>query len=202
MRIAIDLNDVVRDFSNNFLRYYVEKYNHEFDLDEFEFWTNKMNELFPFNSEAAYHNFIYNDFAYELYGKCGVCTKNLETELNTWMEKTLKDLDLDENVEVVIVSPMEYGLSIGSTLFFLSKIACKAREIFFPKNSAEIWDKCDVLITANPDLINLKPEDKYVIKINAEYNKGIQSDEEYSSLSSFIKNTDNLIKIVNKYEKI
>ena len=37
MKIAIDLNDVIRDFSNNFLRYYIERYNHEFDLDDFEF---------------------------------------------------------------------------------------------------------------------------------------------------------------------
>ena len=58
MKIAIDLNDVVRDFSNNFLRYYIERYNHEFDLDEFEFWTNRLNEVFPFNSENAYYNFM------------------------------------------------------------------------------------------------------------------------------------------------
>ena len=65
MKIAIDLNDVIRDFSNNFLRYYIERYNHEFDLDEFEFWTNRLGDIFPFNSEAAYHNFLYNDFAFE-----------------------------------------------------------------------------------------------------------------------------------------
>ena len=27
MKIAIDLNDVVRDFSNNFVRYYIEGYD-------------------------------------------------------------------------------------------------------------------------------------------------------------------------------
>ena len=31
MKIAIDLNDVVRDFSNNFVKYYIEGYDHKFD---------------------------------------------------------------------------------------------------------------------------------------------------------------------------
>jgi len=65
MKIAIDLNDVVRDFSNNFIRYYIEGYNHEFDLDDFEFWSPYLNQVFPFQSDAAYTNFVYNDFAFE-----------------------------------------------------------------------------------------------------------------------------------------
>ena len=65
MKIAIDLNDVVRDFSNNFLKYYIEGYNRSFDLDDFEFWTNDMTILFPFKSKNSYNNFIYNDFLCE-----------------------------------------------------------------------------------------------------------------------------------------
>ena len=45
MKIAIDLNDVVRDYSNNFVRYYLEGYNREFDLSEFEFWTKKSRNV-------------------------------------------------------------------------------------------------------------------------------------------------------------
>lgn len=203
MKIAIDLNDVVRDFSNNFLRYYVERYNHEFNLDDFEFWSHRLNEVFPFNSENAYYNFIYNDFAFELFGKCGVCSRNLETELNNWTEKTIKDLDLDDKIEIMFVSPMEYGLSIGNTYFFLSKLGTKIREVYFPKNSTSIWDKCDVLITANPDLLDSKPDmetPKISVKIKADYNKESKSDFEYPSLSSFLSNDDNIKKIVETYE--
>ena len=199
MKIAIDLNDVVRDFSNNFLRYYVERYNHEFDLDDFEFWSNKLCDVFPFNSEAAYHNFMYNDFAFELFGKCGVCSRNLESELNNWTEKTIKDLDLDEKIELMFVSPMEYGLSIGNTYFFLSKLGTKIREVYFPKNSETIWDKCDVLITANPDLLNCKPDCescKTSIKIKMDYNKDCCADYEFPSFSSFLTNSDNIKKII------
>ena len=199
MKIAIDLNDVIRDFSNNFLRYYIERYNHEFDLDDFEFWTNRLCDVFPFNSEAAYHNFMYNDFAFELFGKCGVFSRNLESELNTWTEKTIKDLDLDDKIELMFVSPMEYGLSIGNTYFFLSKLGTKIREVYFPKNSATIWDKCDVLITANPDLLNCKPDSepfKTSVKIKMDYNKDCYADYEFPTLSSFLTNPDNIKKIV------
>ena len=61
MKIAIDLNDVVRDFSNNFVRYYIEGYDHKFDLTDFEFWSHDLSAVFPFKSQKAYHNFIYND---------------------------------------------------------------------------------------------------------------------------------------------
>lgn len=202
MKIAIDLNDVVRDFSNNFLRYYVERYNHEFDLDDFEFWSNKMNVVFPFNSENAYYNFMYNDYAFELFGKCGVCSRNLETELNDWTEKTIKDFDLEDDIEIMFVSPLEYGLSIGNTYFFLSKLGTKIREVYFPKNSETIWDKCDVLITANPDLLECKPDCepcKYSIKIETEYNKEVKADYAFPSLSKFLSDKNNTEKLLEHY---
>lgn len=194
MKIAIDLNDVVRDFSNNFVRYYIEGYDHEFDLSDFEFYTNEYQLILPFKSDRAYHNFLYNDFVFELYGKCGVCSRGLEAELNDWTEKTLKDIDTDEPIEIMFVSPLEYGLSIGNTYFFLSKLGTKIREAYFPTDSITIWDKCDILITANPILLENKPEGKKSIKINTEYNKESEADFSYNSLSTFLKkeNTEKL----------
>ena len=198
MKIAIDLNDVVRDFSNNFIRYYIEGYNHEFDLDDFEFWSPYLNQVFPFQSDAAYTNFVYNDFAFELFGKCDVCSRNLESELNDWTEKTVKGIESDEPIELMFVSTMEYGNSIGNTLFFLSKIGTKVRDYYFPSDSKTIWDRCDVLITANPYLMEIKPEDKKVIKINTEYNKETEADYSFNSLSSFITNNENLKNLLNE----
>ena len=197
MKIAIDLNDVVRDFSNNFVRYYIEGYDRNFDLDGFEFWTNDFSALFPFKSKAAYNNFIYNDYAFELFAKCPVCTRGLETALNEWTEKTLKDLDINEDIEIMFVSTMEYGLSIGNTYFFISKLGSKIREVYLPIDSSTIWDKCDVLITANPNLLDSKPEDKITIKINTEYNKESESNMSFYTLDGFINNEENIIKLVN-----
>lgn len=197
MKIAIDINDVVRDYSNNFVRYYIEGYDHEFDLTDFEIWSNEMRAVFPFKSDQSYYNFIYNDFAFELYGKCGTCTKNIAAELNDWTEKTLKELDVDEDIEVMFVSPMEYGLSIGNTYFFLSKIGTKIREVYFPTDSSTIWDKCDVLITANPRLLAMKPEGKVSIKIKAEYNSEAEADYTFKDLSTFVSNNENIEKLIN-----
>ena len=197
MKIAIDLNDVVRDFSNNFVRYYIEGYDHEFDLTDFEFWSNDMSAVFPFKSKQSFFNFIYNDFAFELYGKCGTCTKNISSELNDWTEKDIKDLDVDEEVEIMFVSPMEYGLSIGNTYFFLSKLGTKIREVYFPTDSMTIWDKCDVLITANPALLDAKPEGKVSVKIKADYNKETNADYTYKNLSALISDKKFLEELVN-----
>lgn len=201
MKIAIDINDVVRDYSNNFVRYYIEGYDHEFDLTDFEFWSNDMQAVFPFKSQQSYFNFVYNDFAFELYGKCGTCTKNISAELNDWVEKTVKEMDVDEDIELMFVSPMEYGLSIGNTYFFLSKIGTKIREAYFPVDSSSIWEKCDVLITANPKLLETKPEGKISIKIRADYNKESEADHTYKDLSTFITKQENLEEILNEFKK-
>ena len=197
MKIAIDINDVIRDFSNNFVRYYIEGYDHEYDLSDFEFWSNDMQAVFPFKSQQSYFNFVYNDFAFELYGKCGTCTKNLAAELNDWTEKTIKDLDVDEDIEVMFVSPMEYGLSIGNTYFFLSKLGTKVREVYLPTDSSTIWDKCDVLITANPKLLDSKPDGKVSVKIKADYNKENDADYTFKDMSALISSEDFLEGIVN-----
>lgn len=199
MKIAIDLNDVVRDFSNNFVRYYIEGYDHKYDLSDFEFWSNDLSIVFPFKSKQSYYNFVYNDYAFELYGKCDVCTRKLETELNNWTEKTLKDLDVDEQIEVMFVSPKEYGLSIGNTYFFLSKIGTKIREVYFPTDLSTVWDKCDILITANPELIETKPEGKTSIKIKTEYNKESSADYSFKDLSTFLTNNENTEKLINEF---
>lgn len=197
MKIAIDLNDVIRDYSVNFLKYYVEGYNHDFNLDDFEFWTNDYSALFPFKTTASYNNFVYNDYSFELFGKCGMCSTRLDAELNNWTEKTVKEMDTNEEIELMFVSTMEYGPSIGYSYYFLSKMGTKIREVYFPKDSSTIWDKCDVLITANPSLLNNKPEGKKSIKINTEYNKECIADYSFSNFSSFLKDSENTKKLLN-----
>jgi hypothetical protein len=196
VKIAIDLNDVIRDFSPNFLKYYIEGYNHEFDLSEFEFWSNDMRHVFPFTSDESYYNFMYNDYAFELFGKCNTCSRKTTQEFNDWCEKTVPELDLDVDIDLIVVSAKEYGLSIGNTYYFLSKLGTKIRETYFPVNSFDIWDKCDILITANPDLINSKPEGKVVIKINTEYNKDIECEYNFPSFSSLVENTEKFVEII------
>ena len=188
MKIAIDLNDVIRDYSNNFLSMYLNYYNHDFDTTDFEMWTNDMQVLLEFKTERAYQKFVYEDYPFELFCKCGTCTKKLPVELKEWVA-SLKDKDVKEPIEVMFVSPMEYGASISYTYAFIGNLGCGVREVYLPMDSRTIWDKCDVLVTANPIFLNNKPENKKVVKIKTEYNTECKGDYEFKKISDFF-NTD------------
>ena len=186
MKLAIDLNDVIRDYSRNFVKYFKKGINHAFNEEEVEFYTNDMQVLLPFNSDEQYRRFVYEDYPFELYGKCPAVEKNLPRDLNEWLEFELPD----EDIEVMFVSPMECDLTIQSTFSFLAKIGSRVREVYFPVDSATVWDKCDVLITANPRFFANKKEEKVIVRINKDYNKDCSADYEYDSLVDIINDKD------------
>ena len=91
----------------------------------------------------------------------------------------------------------EYGGQIEERLnFFISKLDCNIREIYLPKDSTTIWDRCDVLITANPNLIECKPEGKISVKIDFEYNENCKSDYEFQSFSDLVSDENNIKNIL------
>lgn len=194
MTIAIDLNDVIRDYSNNFLKTYLLNYNREFDTSDFSFWTNEMKDLLVFKTDRAYERFVYEDYAYELFGKNDTCSRNTQVDLKKFVETVT---DLDDTNNIIFVSTMEIGPSIGYTYFFLSKLGCDIREVYLPKNSFTIWDKCDILITANPKLLNNKPENKKAVKIVFEYNNDCKSDFTFNSFSELVNDDNNVKKILD-----
>ena len=239
MKIAIDLNDVVRDYTDNFIKTYLLNYNREYNTEELSIWTNDMESVLPFKTQRAYQKFVYEDFSYELFGysdddrksifgyvdlknyylhpliylilmkrmgslgkvvtgeKYATVTKNLPIEINEWLHKLN---DENEEIEVMFVSPMEFGPTICYTYFFLSKINCNIREVYLPIDSITIWNRCDVLITANPNLLKNCPEDKKVIKIEKEYNKDIDSEYCFKNLSSLMYDENNILKIIKNEE--
>lgn len=195
MKIALDLNDVIRDYSNNFISVYLNYFNRDFDTEDFEMWTNDMQSLLDFKTERAYQKFVYEDYPFELFCKCGTCTKKLPVELKEWIN-SLKDIDSDEPIEMMIVSPMEYGASISYTYAFIGNLGCSIREVYLPFDSSTIWDKCDVLVTANPLLLANKPEGKISVKIKTEYNKEYEGTYEYNKLSAFL--SEDIKNLINK----
>lgn len=68
-----------------------------------------------------------------------------------------------------------------------------------PSNSEKIWDRCDVLITADPYLLDIKPEGKISVKIETEYNAESDADFTFISLTNFMKNNDIIEKIFKIY---
>jgi len=199
MRISIDINDVLRDFIRNFAKYYKTGYDHTFDYDNIsEVWTNDLQALFPFKSERAYETFIYNDYPYEIFGVAPAVDGKLPGLFSEWYKNIIPNIDCGEPIEINIVSTKEYGLSIPSTLFFLSKFGIKTREFYFPEDSLTIWDKCDVLVTANPILLDSKPEGKISVKIEQDYNEKSSADFSYLNMKLFVSSEEGIMKIIDK----
>jgi hypothetical protein len=198
MRICITLDDVIRAKTAQIGKIYKKYVNTDIDLEALEFNTTDYADIFGFESLSEYQDFLYNLYSYEIFAEAGTTEKLIDKKFNLWHMKITEDSEYDEPVDVFIANPFEFNNSIGYTCFFLSKIATRIREIYFPMNSSTIWDKCDVLITAEPKLLENKPEGKIAIKIEMPYNKECQSDYTYSKLSEFLDDNNIIEKLIDK----
>ncbi len=207
-KIGIDINGVLRDTIGKFTQLY-EKHlidssdepfagnTYELDMsgntelielenESFEYkQTSDVDSLeldkhFSFRSKEELFNFMYEEYAMELFGHAP------STEMTTF--NMLNDLyyELRDENELLIVSS-EIGKSKPASLFFISKFGCLLEKVLFfsdiTKNN--MWDQVDILLTADPILLLEKPVGKTVIKFNTSYNKHIESEYEISSLSEF-----------------
>jgi len=132
---------------------------------------------FKFKSDDELYEFLYQEFAMQIFGHAE------SSEMHTF--HTLNDIYLKyrSTNDIVIVSD-EIGKSKPATLFFLSKFGCQVEKVKFYSDTTKnsIWDEVDVLVSANPSLIEDRPENKVVIKFNTQYNKTNKSEHEISSL--------------------
>ena len=200
IKIGIELNGVIRNINKQILKYYQKDIDPSIDLDEID----EKDDVFKyakFDSNKSKNEFIYIDYPYEIFGCAKTIDKDLPVEINNWMvEMTNRE---DEEFMVVYYSLNEEYLTIQSSYFFLSKIGTRVREIFFPRDINEIWNRCDVVITTNDEVLKAKPSDKKSVKIINTVNKDsdVKGDFEYDSMSSIIKDNnflDNLLKKENE----
>lgn len=197
--IAIDLNDVIRDWSGQFLYVYRKYVDNSFSKTEEEIDDFNFMNVFPFNDKMDYDLFRYETYPYELYGRAPFRDKKLKVILNEWLQNTLRDFDKENIPDVIYFSPFEIGLTIQASMAFLSAIAARAREYYFPINSLSIWDRADIVITANPNIIEAKPKGKIAIKIEMPYNKDVQGDYNFKSLVDLIQDENMTInKLIEK----
>lgn len=206
IKIAIDLNDVIRSYTSQFASQYKKDIDPHFDIDNVDIDTNNLMDVFPFDSDEDYQDFVYSDHPYELFGCAEPMARQLQFRFHEWLGNDLRNI-VDENGEpnepdIMIVSPFEINLTIQASLYFLHKIASRVREYYFPKDSLTIWDKCDILITANPWLLDNKPEDKTSIKIKSSYNNDSKSDYEFDSFMDLMQGGTKVVEeILNKIKK-
>ena len=200
MKLCLTLDDVLRNKTVQLGKIFKKYINPDIDLETLNFSTNDYEQIFGFPNKKEYNRFLYEDYVFEVFGEANACEKTLDKKLNLWLLEQENNDDLHNKLEVSITNPMEFNASIGCTLFFLSKMATRVREIFFPTDSSEIWNRCDVLITADPKLLESKPEGKIVIKIENDYNKEYQADYTYNSLADFLTDKEIIITLDEKYK--
>ena len=198
MKIGIELNNIVRDLNKQIIKYYKKDINQSFDDKNVNYNVTTIIDSIDFKSKKAKFEYMYVDYPYEIFGCAPTTHRNLAVTINNWLV-SLGNKE-DDKYDVKLFSLKEEALSIQSTYYFLSKIGCRVREMFFPKDGIEMWDKCDVIITLNERIIDNKPEGKVVVLINKDDNKNLQEkvDLHYDSLFDLISDTE----FINKVKQI
>lgn len=198
MKIGIELNNIVRDLNKQIIKYYKKDINQSFDDKNVNYNVTNVIDSIEFKSKKAKFEYMYVDYPYEIFGCATTTHRNLAVTINNWLI-SLGNKE-DDSYDIKLFSLKEEALSIQSTYYFLSKIGCRVREMFFPKDGVEMWDKCDVIITLNERIIDNKPEGKVVVLINKDDNKNLQGkvDLHYDSLFDLISDTE----FINKVKQI
>ncbi len=214
MRIAIDINGVLRDTLNKIEQVYQKNFidNHNlFDnptylLDEsgntenylvedlFEYKMNlpvtslELTNHFKFQNEEEYYSFLYEDYTMEIFGHAG------SSEISTFNYLNDTYNEFRDQYDFIIISN-EINKSKPASLFFLSKFGCLVDTVKFYNNLTKnlILDEFDILLTANPELLLNCPQDKVVIKYETTYNKDINIKNKITSM----KNLSEVLKNLN-----
>ena len=113
--------------------------------------------------EVTVQEFMYEKCTLEIFGSAEEAVPNAI--------KTLNNLILEFPEHEFIIMSRELGLSIPSTLFFLSKTSSQCQNIKFVTDSKNHWKYVDMMVTDHPDIINSKPNDKVCVVIDKEFNR-------------------------------
>ena len=131
----------------------------------------KPEEKTKLTAKEAYNRFMYEDYVLEIHGTAPVMYKGMELHVDKFINKYKDHADF-------ILTSKENWFSIPPTLFFLSKMMSRFKEYRFVESYDEYWSNdIDIIISANPDVLSVKPDYKKYIKPLRPYNKIIDDGE-------------------------
>jgi hypothetical protein len=200
IKVAIDINDVIRAFTNQYALYYYKScINLSFNINNLVYKDNDIYSPFCFENDKQKESFQYIDYVFEIYGSAKCIDKNIPGVFNIW-KNDIEDLDPDEEIDLTIIGCDENELSIQATLFFLSKNCTRVRNIKFPKSVEDIWKEFDIVITADPRIIKKIPKNKNAILIRTKYNNLCKKNNNiifYDSILDFFEDKKTWYKLLN-----
>ena len=196
LTIGVELNHVVRNINKQILKYYAKEFDPSMEWEEMDDKCDVFEKYCKFKSKYEKNNFIYIDYPYEIFGCANTAEKKLAVKITNWLSE-ITNIE-DEDIRIIFYSLDEDAITIQSSFFFLSKIGARVRKVIFPKTINEVWEECDVVITARNQFFEEEtPEGKKVVLINREFN-------EQNKEKAFL-NYDNLSDVIsdnNFFEKL
>lgn len=159
-----------------------------------DFVLFKKEEKIKLSAKEVYNRFMYEDYLFEIHGAAPMMYRNMDVHLNEFYSK------YNNTAEFTLFS-VENIFSIPPTLFFLSKISCRFKNICFVDKAVDMWKNVDVLLTTDPEILKLgAPWFKKLIKLKRPYNENIKSGNlEVLQIADLINNKS-FEKII-KYKK-
>jgi len=186
MEIFISIDGVIRNTIQKFDYHYNDAYladdvklesNFEYGVIEPIQNDNLLNS-YKFESKEESDYFLFIEYPIEIFVHAGLSYSTTFSDLH-------KIIYENPNHNFTLIGLDELGKAKPATLFFLSKNGFLGNNIKFIR-SDEIennWNKCDVWITDNKNILDLCPEDKDVIKFNTTYNQHFTNKKEISKLT-------------------
>ena len=194
--IGVELNHVVRNINKQIVKYYAKEFAPDVDPDDIDDREDVLKTFAKFESKYAKNNFLYIDYPYEIFGCASTVEKKLAVKITNWLTD-ISNIE-DEDIRIIFYSLNEDALTIQSTFFFLSKIGTRVRKVIFPKTLEEVWEECDVVITARDEFFEKEvPEGKKIVLINRPFNTECKDKAflKYDNLSEIISDEEFFNKI-------
>jgi hypothetical protein len=192
MEVYVSINGVLRNLIQKFDYHYC---NHFLETDPdapqqegtpfeyrvtFPIRNDNLLESFAFESKDELDYFLFVEFALEIFGYSGVSYPTAISDLN----KLIHDY---KDINFTLIGIDELGKSRPATLFFLSKNTFFGNNIRFisSKDIKDEWNKCDMWITDNRNIIENCPTNKTAVKFNTDYNQHFTNKIEINNLTNF-----------------
>lgn len=186
MEIFISIDGVLRNTIQKFDYHYNDAYL-DSELEEgntfvYNIEGNVQNDnllnYYKFQSKEEFEFFTFIEYPIEIFGHAGLSYSTTFTDLH----KIIFD---NPQHNYTLVGLDELGKAKPGTLFFLSKNGFLGNNIkFITTNDIEKnWDSCDVWVTDNKTILDLKKENKIGIKFNTTYNQYFTNQLEISKLT-------------------
>lgn len=155
----------------------------------------KTSEKIVLTAKEVYNRFMYEDFVFEIHASAPIMYKGMDLHINNFY------LKYGNNIDFTLFS-IENRFSIPPTLFFLSKMSSRFKNISFVDKALDMWNDIDILITTDPEILSFGvPWGKKLIKLNRPYNENIKAGSlEVLQIADLIDNVDfeKIIKYKNK----